>query len=110
MSHIRTQKPAIHSSLAGDPVLAELVASFVAEMPGRVALLKRQLESQDWLALRRAAHQLKGAAGSYGFDAVSPCAGKLEGTIRDGEPEEQIRAAVDELVDLCKRIRGGQPE
>jgi histidine phosphotransfer protein HptB len=99
----------VYSSLAGDPELGEIVDMFVEEMPGRVASLLDHLSRRDWDGLRRSAHQLKGAAGSYGFAEISPCAGKLEGFIREGEPEERIREAITELVDLCGRIRSGQP-
>ena len=99
----------VYSRLAGDPDLGEIVDLFVAEMPERVATLLDQLQAQDWESLRRTAHQLKGAAGSYGFDAISPCAGKVESAIRDGEPEQRIRTTVEELVDLCNRTRCGLP-
>jgi histidine phosphotransfer protein HptB len=99
----------VYSRLAGDPDLSEIVDMFVEEMPGRVATLLEQLNAADWAGLRRTAHQLKGAAGSYGFDAISPCAGKVEAALRDGEPEQQIRAMVEELVELCNRTRGGLP-
>jgi len=99
----------IYSSLAGDTELAEIVEMFVGEMPGRVASLLDRFNRKDWDGLRQSAHQLKGAAGSYGFVAISPCAGRLEGVIREGEPEERISEAVTELVDLCGRVRCGQP-
>ena len=66
----------VYSRLAGDPDLGEIVDLFVEEMPERVATLLDQLQAQDWEGLRRTAHQLKGAAGSYGFDMISPCAGR----------------------------------
>ena len=99
----------IYSHLGGDPDLRDIVEMFVEEMPGRVASLLEHLNDADWDGLRRAAHQLKGAAGSYGFEAISPCAGRVESAIRDGEPEQRIRDAVMELVDLCGRARSGQP-
>ena len=97
----------IYSRLATDPDLCGIVDLFVEEMPGRVAALLDQLRAADWEGLRWTAHQLKGAAGSYGFDAISPCAGKLESAVHNDEPEEQIREAVMELADLCTRARGG---
>jgi histidine phosphotransfer protein HptB len=100
----------VYSRLAGDPDLGDIVDMFVEEMAGRVAKLQEQLRAADWEGLRRSAHQLKGAAGSYGFDVISPCAGSVESAIRDGEPEERIRASVEKLVDLCNRTRCGQPE
>ncbi len=99
----------VYSRLAGDPDLREIVDLFVEEMPGRVAALLDQLNAADWEGLWRTAHQLKGAAGSYGFDIISPCAGKVEAAVRDAEPEERIRATVEELVDLCRRTRCGLP-
>lgn len=97
----------VYSRLANDPDLREIVDLFVDEMPGRVANILEQLQAADWEGLRRSAHQLKGAAGSYGFDPISPSAGKVEAAIRDGEPETRIRETVDELIDLCTRARCG---
>lgn len=109
MSHTRTQLPTIHSSLAGDPLLAELVAEFVAEMPSRVARLKRQLDSQDWDGLRRTAHQLKGAAGSYGFDPITPLAHRLEMLLAHGAEPKKLAEAVHELATHCQRITAEVP-
>ncbi|MCE5303364.1 MAG: Hpt domain-containing protein [Planctomycetaceae bacterium] len=100
----------VYSRLAADPDLREIVDLFVEEMPGRVATLSECLKTADWERLRRTAHQLKGAAGSYGFDPISPVAGRVEAAIRDGEPEEQIRATVDELIALCNHVRSGTPD
>jgi histidine phosphotransfer protein HptB len=109
MSQVNNNAECVYSSLAADPELGEIVAMFVEEMPGRVASLLDHFNRRDWDGLRQSAHQLKGAAGSYGFAAVSPAAGKLESAIRDGEPEHHIYEAITELVDLCGRVRSGQP-
>ena len=99
----------IYSRLAGDPDLWDIVDMFVDEMPDRINALLDQLHAADWDGLRQTAHRLKGAAGSYGFDAISPCAGRLESALENGQPEQKIRAAVEELVELCKRMRHGLP-
>lgn len=99
----------LYSSLGGDPDLGEIVELFVEEMPDRVATLLDQLEAADWEGLHRAAHQLKGAAGSYGYAPISDYAAVLEKAVGEGEPEEQIREAVDALADICRRARGGTP-
>jgi HPt (histidine-containing phosphotransfer) domain-containing protein len=99
----------VYSRLASDPDLREIVDLFVDEMPGRVATMLEQLNTADWDGLRRSSHQLRGAAGSYGFDAISPSAGKVEAAIRDNEPEQRIRETLDELVELCNRTRCGLP-
>lgn len=95
--------------MGADPDLAKIVEMFVEEMPDRIARLLDLYESADWEELRRTAHQLKGAAGSYGFDPISPCAARLEKAVRGEAPEDQIRHAVDELVDLCRRATSGAP-
>jgi HPt (histidine-containing phosphotransfer) domain-containing protein len=99
----------LYSRLAGDPDLDEIVDLFIEEMPGRIASLVQQLQAADWEGLKRTAHQLKGAAGSYGFDAISPPAGAIESAICNGEPEQRIRQSVETLVGLCHRMRGGSP-
>jgi HPt (histidine-containing phosphotransfer) domain-containing protein len=99
----------LYSTLGGDPDLSDLVSLFVEEMPGRVANFLDLYNRCDWEELRRVAHQMKGAAGSYGFSPISPCAGKLEFAIRDKEPEEIIRQAVDELVNICNSACAGIP-
>ena len=99
----------IYSSLAADPDLREIVLMFVDEMPDRVATLSSELTARDWDGLRRTTHQLKGAAGSYGFASISHAAATLESALRNCEPEEQVRAAAVELVDLCNRVRCEPP-
>lgn len=109
MAQVYTDAECVYSRLAADPDLQEVVDMFVQDLSQRAAALLSYLNEGDWQNLRRVAHQIKGAAGSYGFDAVSPAAGRLESALRDGEPEERIRAAVVELTNLCGRVRGGPP-
>jgi HPt (histidine-containing phosphotransfer) domain-containing protein len=109
MSRATSAAEPLYSSLSSDPDLREIVDLFVEEMPGRVATMLQQLDAQDWDRLRRTAHQLKGAAGSYGFHALTPAAGKLEDAIRGQQSQKQIRRFADDLIDLCRRVRGGTP-
>jgi len=109
MSQSNSLTEPIYSSLGGDPNLAEIVDMFVEEMPDRIARLLDLHQSAAWKGLRRVAHQLKGAAGSYGFDSLSPCAARLEQAVREEATEDQIRLAVGELVNLCRRVTRGTP-
>ena len=109
MSRNQLELPAIYSKLAGDPVLVDLIAEFVAELPTRAIRLRRQLADQDWTALMRTAHQLKGAAGSYGFDAITPAASKLELQINHGVDPKVVAETVQELATLCHRATAGVP-
>jgi histidine phosphotransfer protein HptB len=109
MAQVCTDRERLYSQLAGDPDLADIVEMFVEEMPARMEALRDRLSKADWQGLQQLAHQMKGAAGSYGFGTVSPVAGKLESAIRDGEPEERIRTAITELIEICGRVRSGLP-
>jgi HPt (histidine-containing phosphotransfer) domain-containing protein len=90
--------------------LGELVGTFVQEMPDRINVLETQAKSRNWKQLAETAHQIKGAAGSYGFKAITPYAARLENAARDGRQEEQILSALDELLTLCHRVRSGKPQ
>jgi histidine phosphotransfer protein HptB len=109
MSQPNTYVECVYSRLGSDPDLAEIVEMFVNEMPDRMEAVRSRLENADWKGLKQLAHQMKGAAGSYGFDGVSPVAGKVESAIGDGAPEETVRAAVAELIEICGRVRCGLP-
>jgi histidine phosphotransfer protein HptB len=97
----------LFSPLAEEPDLREVVDLFVAELPDRAQTVLRTFQTQDVQGLRRAAHQLKGAAGSYGFDSITAAAARLEDAVIASQPEEELLGAIHELVDLCRRARGG---
>jgi len=110
MPDLQTSSPSwLHSPLAEDPDLAEVVELFAAEMPERIANVLRHFDARRWRELQRAAHQLKGSAGSYGFAPITPAAARLEDAVREARPEQEIRQAVEELVALCARVRAGRP-
>jgi len=100
----------IHSSMADDPDYGELVVLYVDEMPDRIAALEQAFDSGNMEDLRRAAHQMKDAAGSYGFDQLTPLAAAVECTVRNGELEDNIQKTLRDLIDLCRRVRAGAPE
>ncbi len=99
----------IYSEFGDDPDLGELVEMFVDEIPDRIDQLLSSLEARDWGGLERTAHQLKGAAGSYGFDALTPWAARLENAAHESAAEEEIRRATEELVAVCRLLRSGTP-
>jgi HPt (histidine-containing phosphotransfer) domain-containing protein len=109
MSTTTTAEIGYYSSLGSDPDFAEIVALFVDEMPGRMRDMQAHFGCANWDELARLAHQLKGAAGSYGFDQLTPFAAGLEKSVRNGEPAAAVRAALEELVEVCGRVRAGKP-
>jgi HPt (histidine-containing phosphotransfer) domain-containing protein len=105
MESTAAQVEAIFSTYGGDPVLGEMVELYVAEMPDRIAALERAFSDGDCESLRRTAHQMKGAAGSYGFDLLTEAAAELESAVRENQPLQRIQQALEELIGLCRRIR-----
>jgi len=94
----------LHSSLEDDPDLEELVALYIEEMPGRIECVLGRAAAGDFDALAAIAHQLRGSAGSHGFHQLTGVAADVERAIRDCRPETEIAAALDALVELCRRV------
>jgi CheY-like chemotaxis protein len=99
----------IFSSLGHQPRMKPIIAEFVngLEQSSRQMLdMLRRNELQD---LCRAIHQLRGAAGGYGFDQVTELAAKAEMSIRASAAIEVIATQTQELLDVIKRIDGFGP-
>ncbi len=99
------QSPPIYSRFGTDDDMIELVEEFVAALPERVAAIESAVRSEDLEALRRLAHQLKGASGGYGFDEIGRAAGALDASARAASAVHPLDAQVRELVSLCRRAR-----
>jgi len=91
------------SSIAGDPELGDLVEMYVQEMPQRIESLADCVSMQDWTRLGCLAHQIKGSAGSYGFEQLTHLAASLENACRVLEDPESTLVAYDRLVDAMRR-------
>ncbi len=102
-----TDSDAIYSSLATDSLMSGLVEMYVVEMPDRIVALELAFSSGDRDILKRSVHQMKGAAGSYGFDLLTLSAADVESAIRENQSPETIRREFDELIQSCRRIRTG---
>lgn len=108
-----TPQPSVplFSEFASDASMTELVTLFVEEMPGKIESLRNALGSGSFDALKRVAHQLKGAAGGYGFPVIGEAAGKIEAFIVQNpnlgtEAKLQgLKAQVEQLTELCARAR-----
>lgn len=101
-----SQAAPLVSTLASDPDMVELVEFFLEEIDDRIDVIQAASQADDMVGLRTVAHQLKGAAGGYGFDPISQTAGELEHLIDANEAAkvtEEIQQRVDELIGLCKR-------
>lgn len=99
-----------YSQLAADADLAELVELFVGELPGRLRQISDAAAVGDLETVGRIAHQLKGAGGSHGFPQIGPPALKLEQAARETKSPPAIFAVLEELTEVCDRLRPGLPE
>jgi CheY-like chemotaxis protein/anti-sigma regulatory factor (Ser/Thr protein kinase) len=100
----------LQSTLEKQPSLQKLLNKFISKLPERVATMRAMLEEENLENLRQAVHQLRGAAGGYGFAEVTRLAGQAEQTIRHGDDLERIKTEVDSLVDLVLSIEGYEPD
>lgn len=98
------------SPLALEPDLAELVEIFVSDLPDRVAEIRRYAQFEDWSEVRRLAHQLKGAGGSYGFPHLSEAAQQVELAGKEREPSDAIDGALEVLASACAATKAGAPK
>ena len=110
MSELTIAREVVYSSLGTDPDLGELVELFVSEVPDRIAMLEKAWAARDLEALGCAAHQLKGAAGSYGFEGLTPSLHRLDSSVRGQQAEEEISAALTDVIETCLRVRAGAPD
>jgi HPt (histidine-containing phosphotransfer) domain-containing protein len=101
-----TEIKPLFSKLAGDPDLHELIELFVRELPARVSAMQKAACAGDRTELRRLAHQLKGAGGSYGFPWLQRSASRIE-QLACGVRAETILAAMVELAETCNQICAG---
>ena len=96
----------IFSQLANDADMLELIEYFVTELENRCRSLEAAFQGGNVVEIRTLAHQLKGAAGGYGFPGITDIAGELEATILAGECEvSQLANKVEALIDLCRRAK-----
>ena len=95
----------IYSEFADDAEMMELVAMFVGELPDRIAAMAAAAERDDLAGVAHFAHQIKGAAGGYGFPQITEAATALETCARAADPAA-TRDALDALATLCQRARG----
>lgn len=100
----------IKSQFSNDPDMREIVELFVQEMPERIEAINTLWRDQQLNELRRAAHQLKGAGGGYGFPTVGQAAARLEQSLmalEHGSAKASIdtlRTQFEELVSLCRAV------
>jgi CheY-like chemotaxis protein len=80
----------------GETEFRRLLDTFLIDLSGRLAAMLALRDAGDHAGLERAAHSLKGTAGSYGLELVSDLAGRLEAACLRADADA-ARRAVDAL-------------
>lgn len=94
----------IYSDFKDDADMMELVEFFVEELGDRISSLQTALDNNDTEQLRVLAHQLKGAAGGYGFPTISDTAAELEkAAVASDSDVSALTARCEALIGICRR-------
>jgi HPt (histidine-containing phosphotransfer) domain-containing protein len=92
------------SEFAGDPDMRDLIEYFLGELQQGVQQLANAWAAENLSELRTLSHQLKGAAGGYGFPSITACAAEVESLLKAGEAEAaQLAEKLEQLIALCRR-------
>ena len=92
----------IFSEMADDPEMKDIVGLFVDSLARNSVALEAALGDGDRDTVKRLAHQIKGAAGGYGFPSITVAAARLEVLAKGQGP---IDEAVRELCAMCRKVR-----
>ena len=85
-------------------LLAEARAQFAASLPAKASEVALLVARASWEEARRAAHRLRGSAGTYGFAQVGAACAAIEDALiaASNAPDAGARAALDQLArDAC---------
>ena len=93
------------STLENDEDMKEILHHVVRDLPDRSSAILRASQASDVETLKRLAHQLKGAAGGYGFPGITEAASAVEQAITEGAEPPSLQRHVEELASLCRRAR-----
>ena len=102
-SHPENPLPRIQSRFADDPRMKAILSRFVSGLQDRSVEFEQATRDDDRTRIAWMAHQLKGAAGGYGFDSISDAAGEIETFSLSMEADiSSVRERVEGLIQLCR--------
>jgi signal transduction histidine kinase/ActR/RegA family two-component response regulator len=99
----------LHSTIADDDDVKQLLPGFVADLPAIVSRLTELADLHDMPALNTVVHQIKGSGGVYGFMSMSEAAARIESAVREARPIKEAEAEIAALIDLIRRVEGYDP-
>jgi len=98
--------PIVSSLVVEEPDMADLVMSFIEQLPQVVNQLCEAFATGDLEVFRSVAHNLKGMGGGFGFPQISDLAGRMEFEYAKNDTES-IARSLEELKALLQRINAG---
>jgi signal transduction histidine kinase/DNA-binding response OmpR family regulator len=101
----KTTADPLVSTYGDDADMAEIVRQFVRGLPERSSAILRASRASDVETLTRLAHQLKGAAGGYGFPRITEAAAEVEDALAAGHDRLAVESRAEALATLCRRAR-----
>jgi CheY-like chemotaxis protein len=98
------QEPLL-SSFAQDRQMLPLIDSFIKELPLRIREIETAYSANDLDALLKACRNLKGEAGSFGFEPISSAASDVENAVHAEKTKAELKKPFSDLVRLCSQAR-----
>ncbi|MEE2674687.1 MAG: ATP-binding protein [Myxococcota bacterium] len=96
------------STMAGNSRFAPLLTQYLARMPETIELIEEAWERGDSERLLRCVHQLKGAAGGYGFPQVTQLASECQQLMLAGASIDELSDPMKDLVGMVRRMQDGK--
>ena len=94
----------LESELPDRPEFRELIKTYRVSMRDTLAALTSAIQEEDRSRLLVLTHKIKGSAGCYGFSTVSVLAGSCDTALREEQPLEEVRDALDDLSQMLEQL------
>ncbi len=95
------------SLYADDPDVAGILGNFIDGLSGQLTEMRHAFSDDRHEDLKRYAHRLKGAGGSYGYPTLTDAGKKLEDAAA-AHDREAADLAIEKVAGLCRAIKEGQ--
>lgn len=102
---VTADQPFVFSDFSSDLEMREIIEMFVTELPRRTMAMQAAIRAGDTEQVRILAHQLKGAAGGYGFSALGEAAALVESAVKEACDVNVVRSRIGTLIALAARVR-----
>jgi PAS domain S-box-containing protein len=93
----------LYCEIDDSPEILAIVRAFADELPARAQAISEAERRGDLAEVAHLSHQLKGAAGSYGFQSITDAAAAVEWAATEGVGRDTLVRHADALAALCRR-------